>query len=88
LTVGEDKRSAIQVPLDLSVRRRARKSIRDLAGQMGSGFATIRDKEHSFRWRVEGNKWYSNGQLANGVKIEEVWERVDEGSATPSKTAP
>jgi hypothetical protein len=52
---------------------------------MGSGFATIRDKEHSFRWRVEGNKWYLNGQLANGVKIEEVWERVAEASA---KTAP
>jgi hypothetical protein len=43
---------------------------------IGDDFEIIRDKEHTFNWRVEGNKWYMNGQLANGVKIEEVWERV------------
>ena len=45
---------------------------------IGDDFAQIRDQTHTFDWRVEGNKWYSNGQLAGGaLKIEEVWENVN-----------
>ena len=43
----------------------------------GDDFEVIRDKEHTFHRRVEGNKLYMNGQLAAGVKIEEVWESVN-----------
>jgi hypothetical protein len=41
-------------------------------------FETIKGKTHSFTWRVEGNKWHHDGKLANGLTIEEVWERVEQ----------
>jgi hypothetical protein len=45
---------------------------------IGEDFGQIRDQTHTFNWKVEGNKWYSNGQLAGGaLKIEEVWENVN-----------
>jgi hypothetical protein len=45
---------------------------------IGEDFEHIRDKTHTFTWKVEGNRWYSNGELTGiGVKIEEVWERVN-----------
>jgi hypothetical protein len=40
-------------------------------------FEAIKGKTHKFQWRVEGNKWLHNGSLADGFKIEEVWERVE-----------
>jgi len=45
---------------------------------LGGDFERIRDKEHTFNWKVEGNRWYQNGQLADGLKIEEVWQRVNQ----------
>ena len=39
-------------------------------------FEAIKAKTHSFTWKVEGNKWYHNGKLSDGLTIEEVWERV------------
>jgi len=44
---------------------------------IGEDFAQIRDQTHAFNWKVEGNEWYSNGQFAGGLKIEEVWENVN-----------
>jgi hypothetical protein len=38
----------------------------------------LRDKPQKFTSRLDGNRWYLNGQLSNGEKLEEVWERVKE----------
>ena len=43
---------------------------------IGDNFDVIRDTDHSFQWKIVGDKWYTNGQLSNGTKIEEVWELV------------
>ena len=43
----------------------------------GNDFLVIKGKAQKFTWKVEGNKWYHNGKLSNGLTIEEVWERVD-----------
>jgi hypothetical protein len=42
----------------------------------GDDFQVVRGKTHSFTCKVEGDKWYHTGMLANGLKIEEVWQRV------------
>jgi hypothetical protein len=39
-------------------------------------FTNIKGKPQSFECSVEGNTWYHNGTLSNGLTIEEVWERV------------
>ena len=44
---------------------------------ISSDFDLIKGKAQTFKWRVEGNKWYHNGKLSNGLTIEEVWERVE-----------
>ena len=50
---------------------------------LGGDFDVIRDKLQTFKWRVEGKKWYSDGQLSNGLNISEIWERVDPDTAAP-----
>jgi hypothetical protein len=40
-------------------------------------FTNIKGKPQTFDCKVEGNKWYHNGTLSNGLTIEEVWERVE-----------
>jgi hypothetical protein len=40
-------------------------------------FDIIKGKAHTFKWKVDGNKWHHDGKLNNGVTIEEIWERVD-----------
>jgi hypothetical protein len=40
-------------------------------------FKVIKGKAQSFKCKVDGNKWFHNGTLSNGVEIEEVWQRVD-----------
>jgi len=40
-------------------------------------FTNIKGKPQSFVCKVEGNKWYHNGTVSNGLTIEEVWERVE-----------
>jgi hypothetical protein len=44
---------------------------------IGNDFDVIKGKPQTFKWKVEGNKWYHNGKLSNGTTIEEVWERVE-----------
>jgi hypothetical protein len=44
---------------------------------LSADFDEIKGKTHAFTWKVEGAKWYSNGALASGLTIEEVWERVE-----------
>jgi hypothetical protein len=50
-------------------------------------FTIVKGKPQSFEWKVEGNKWYHNGTLTNGLTIEEVWERVENMIADDSKKA-
>jgi hypothetical protein len=38
---------------------------------------TLKGKTQSFKWKIEGNKWYHNGKLSSGLTIDEVWERVE-----------
>jgi hypothetical protein len=40
-------------------------------------FDLIKGSVQSFKCKIEGNKWYHNGKLSNGLTIEEVWERVE-----------
>src|SRR5215510_11433108 len=44
---------------------------------VGDVFKMLKGKPQSFECKVEGNKWYHNGTLSNGLTIEEVWERVE-----------
>jgi hypothetical protein len=44
---------------------------------LSSDFELIKGKAQTFKWKVEGNKWYHNGKLSNGLTIEEIWERVE-----------
>ena len=44
---------------------------------ISSDFDLIKGNAQTFKWKVEGNKWHHNGQLSNGLTIEEVWERVE-----------
>ena len=43
---------------------------------LGDDFETIQDKPHTFTLKLEGDTLHQNGELSNGLKIEEVWERV------------
>jgi len=42
----------------------------------GEGMTNYLGKEQSFTIRVEGDRLYQSGQLSDGTKIEEVWQRV------------
>jgi hypothetical protein len=42
---------------------------------ISTDFNIIKGKVHTFKVKVEGNKWYLDGKLSNGLTIEEVWER-------------
>ena len=44
---------------------------------IGADFELIKGKVQSFKWKVDGNKWYHDGKLSNDLTIEEVWERVE-----------
>lgn len=45
--------------------------------EYGTGLDRLKGNAQSFKWRVDGNKWYHNGKLSTGLTIEEVWERVE-----------
>jgi hypothetical protein len=42
----------------------------------GEGMTAYLGKKQSFTIRVEGDKLHQSGQLSDGMKIEEVWQRV------------
>jgi hypothetical protein len=44
---------------------------------IGADFDLIKGKAQTFKWKVDGNKWYHDGKLSNGLTIEEVWERIE-----------
>jgi hypothetical protein len=43
---------------------------------LGADFEAVRDKPQTFTLKLEGDSWKHSGELSNGLKIEEVWERV------------
>ena len=44
---------------------------------LSSDFDVIKGKAQTFKWKVDGNKWYHDGKLNSGLTIEEVWQRVE-----------
>jgi hypothetical protein len=42
----------------------------------GEGMTDYLGKKQSFNIRVEGDKLHQSGQLSDGTKVEEVWQRV------------
>lgn len=36
---------------------------------------------HTFSCKIVGNQWHHSGALANGLKLDEVWERVEPKAA-------
>lgn len=44
---------------------------------MGGDFDVIKGQSHAFTCAIDGNTWKHNGKLANGLTIEEVWERAE-----------
>jgi hypothetical protein len=47
---------------------------------LGTSFVNLLGKEQSFTWELQGDRWIHSGTLSSGLKIEEVWERVNEPS--------
>jgi hypothetical protein len=45
--------------------------------EYGTAGKELIGKIQSFKWKIEGNKWYHNGKLSTGATNEEVWERVE-----------
>ena len=43
---------------------------------VGPGMETYLGKKQSFTIRVDGDKFHQSGQLSDGLKIEEVWQRL------------
>lgn len=41
-----------------------------------AGMASYLGAKHTFKIRVEGDKFFLSGLLADGLKIEEIWQRV------------
>ena len=48
---------------------------------LSEDFEVIRGKPQSFRCKVDGSRWHHDGELSNGLTIDEVWERV--GTKSP-----
>ena len=43
---------------------------------VGDGMETYLSKKQEFTIRIDGDKLFQSGKLSDGLKIEEVWERV------------
>jgi hypothetical protein len=43
---------------------------------VGDGMETYLGKKQVFTIRIDGDKLFQSGQLSDGLKIEEVWQRV------------
>jgi hypothetical protein len=43
---------------------------------LGDDFEVIKKSAPTFKCKIDGDKWFHTGALANGQTIEEVWERV------------
>ena len=54
----------------------------------GNWYPSNRNKTNTLSCRVEDNKWYHAGRLANGAVIEEIWERVEGGVSVDVASEP
>jgi hypothetical protein len=43
---------------------------------LSDSFNNLLRKEQSFTWELKDDRWIHSGSLSSGLKIEEVWERV------------
>ena len=43
---------------------------------IADAFKELRDKQQRFTWRLDADRWNLKGQLSQGTKLDEVWERV------------
>jgi len=43
---------------------------------VGAGMETYLGKKQTFKIKVDGDKLHQSGQLSDGLKIEEVWQRL------------
>jgi hypothetical protein len=43
---------------------------------LGQALELLRDKPQKFTWKLDEDRLHISGQLSNGLKLEEVWERV------------
>jgi len=43
---------------------------------VGTGMETYLGKKQSFTIKVDGDKLHQSGQLSDGLKIEEIWQRL------------
>jgi len=43
----------------------------------GDAGKIVKGGTHTFTCKIVGNRWYHNGALATGLKLEEVWELVE-----------
>jgi hypothetical protein len=43
---------------------------------LSADFDAVKDKQHTFTIKIEGDTLHQDGKLSSGLKIEEVWERV------------
>ena len=43
---------------------------------VGGDYEIIKSTQPSFTAKVDGDRWYHDGILANGTTIEEIWERL------------
>jgi hypothetical protein len=43
---------------------------------MGDDFDVIKNTQHPFMCKIEGDSWQHSGKLSNGTSIDEIWERV------------
>ena len=48
----------------------------------GEGMETYLGKKQAFTIRIDGDRLFQSGQLSDGLKIEEVWQRVSSSSTT------
>jgi hypothetical protein len=44
---------------------------------LSGDFEIIKGKAQTFKFKIDGKKWHHDGQLSNGLTIEEIWERVE-----------
>lgn len=44
---------------------------------ISADFDLIKGKPQTFKWKIEGDKWHHDGELSNGLTIDEMWERVE-----------
>jgi hypothetical protein len=74
-----DEDGKVQAALGGTISIKEKEKVYEEVPEYGIGAALdqLKGKTQTFRWKVEGNKWYHEGKLSSGLAIEEVWQRVE-----------